>query len=184
MALLLDSQDPLPAAKTVPRHKGHWLWGGTFDFQRNPAEFMLEAHEEYGDVFVTRVLTGQSFFVRDPAVVNAINVTHAKHIHKPKVVKQMWKPFLGEGLVPNDGESWKRQHKLIMPGFHKMRVDAYAPTMAAYTRDMIRGWNNGEQRDFRKEMLGARTSNRCKDFVRHRSRTGFRDGTRGDARHW
>ncbi len=137
----------------MPRHKGHWLWGGTFDFQRNPAEFVLEAHEEYGDVFVTRVLTGQSFFVRDPAVVNAINVTHAKHIHKPKVVKQMWKPFLGEGLVPNDGESWKRQHKLIMPGFHKMRVDAYAPTMAAYTRDMIRGWNNGEQRDFRKEIL-------------------------------
>ena len=153
MTLLLDGQDPGPAAQTVPRHSGHWLWGGTFDFQRNPAEFVLDAHEEYGDVFVTRVLTGQSFFIRDPAVVNAINVTHAKHIHKPKVVKQMWKPFLGNGLVPNDGESWKRQHKLIMPGFHKMRVDAYAPTMAAYTRDMTRGWKNGEQRDFRKEIL-------------------------------
>ena len=153
MTLLLDGQDLLPAAKPVPRHKGHWLWGGTFDFQRNPAEFVLDGHEKYGDVFVTRVLTGQSFFIRDPAVVNAINVTHAKHIHKPKVVKQMWKPFLGDGLVPNDGESWKRQHKLIMPGFHKMRVDAYAPTMATYTRDMIRGWNNGEQRDFRNEIL-------------------------------
>ncbi len=153
MTLLLDGQDPLPAARPVPRHKGHWLWGGTFDFQRNPAEFVLDGHEKYGDVFVTRVLTGQSFFIRDPAVVNAINVTHAKHIHKPKVVKQMWKPFLGDGLVPNDGESWKRQHKLIMPGFHKMRVDAYAPTMAAYTRDMIHGWSDGEQRDFRKEIL-------------------------------
>jgi cytochrome P450 len=138
----------------MPRHKGHWLWGGTFDFQRNPADFVLDAHEKYGDVFVTRVLTGQSYFIRDPAVVNAINVTHAKHIYKPKVVKQMWKPFLGNGLVPNDGESWKRQHKLIMPGFHKMRIDAYAPTMAAYTRDMVRGWKNCEQRDFRDEMVG------------------------------
>ena len=153
MTLLVDTHDPLPPAKPMPRHRGHWLWGGTFDFQRNPAEFVLEGHEKYGDVFVTRVLTGQSFFIRDPAVVNAINVTHAKHIRKPKVVKQMWKPFLGQGLVPNDGESWKRQHKLIMPGFHKMRVDAYAPTMAAYTRDMIRGWTNGETRNFRKEML-------------------------------
>ncbi len=137
----------------MPRHKGHWLWGGTFDFQRNPAEFVLEAHDKYGDVFVTRVLTGQSYFIRDPAVVNAINVTEAKHIYKPKVVKQMWKPFLGNGLVPNDGESWKRQHKLIMPGFHKMRVDAYAPTMAEYTRDMIEAWKDGEQRDFREEMV-------------------------------
>lgn len=140
--------------RPIPRHRGHWLWGGTFDFRRNPAEFVLEGHQQYGDVFVTRVLTGDSYFVRDPEVVNAINVTHAKHIYKPKVVKQMWKPFLGNGLVPNDGESWRRQHKLIMPGFHKLRVDAYAPTMAEYTRDMIRNWREGEQRDFRKEMVG------------------------------
>ena len=153
MTLLVDTQDGLAPPKPSPRHKGHWLWGGTFDFQRKPADFVLDAHEKYGDVFVTRVLTGQSYFIRDPAVVNAINVTHAKHIRKPKVVKQMWKPFLGNGLVPNDGESWKRQHKLIMPGFHKMRVDAYAPTMAAYTRDMVRGWKDGEQRDFRNEMV-------------------------------
>jgi cytochrome P450 len=65
----------------------------------------------------------------------------------------MWRPFLGNGLVPNDGDSWKRQHKLIMPGFHKMRIDTYAPTMSDYTRDMIRGWKDGEQRDFRDEMV-------------------------------
>jgi len=153
MTLLVENRDSLPPSKPIPRHKGHWLWGGTFDFQRNPAEFVLQAHETYGDVFVTRVLTGQSYFIRDPDVVNAINVTHAKDIQKPKVVKQMWRPFLGNGLVPNDGESWKRQHKLIMPGFHKLRIDAYAPTMAEYTRDMLRGWKEGEQRDFRKEMV-------------------------------
>jgi cytochrome P450 len=153
MTLLVEAQENLPPPKPIPRHKGHWLWGGTFDFQRNPAEFLLEAHEKYGDVFVTRVLTGQSYFIRDPEVVNAINVTHAKHIYKPKVVKQMWKPFLGNGLVPNDGDSWKRQHKLLMPGFHKTRVDAYAPTMAEYTADMVRSWTNGEQRDFRQEMV-------------------------------
>lgn len=147
-----NSGDSTPL-KLIPRHKGHWLWGGTFDFQRNPAEFLLEAHERYGDVFVTRVLTGQSYFIRDPEVINAINVTHAKHICKPKVVKQMWKPFLGNGLVPNDGESWRRQHKLIMPGFHKLRVDAYAATMAEYTCDMVREWVEGEQRDFRDEMV-------------------------------
>jgi cytochrome P450 len=153
MTLLIGNQKALPPPKSMPRHKGHWLWGGTFDFKRNPAEFLLEAHETYGDVFVTRVLTGSSYFIRDPEVVNAINVTHAKHIYKPKVVKQMWKPFLGNGLVPNDGESWKRQHRLVMPGFHKTRVDAYAPTMVDYTSDMVRGWKEGEQRDFRNEMV-------------------------------
>ena len=153
MTLLTDPQQDLSPPKPIPTHKGHWLWGGTFDFQKRPADFVLEGHERYGDVFKTRVLTGYSYFIRDPEIVNAINVTHAKHIYKPKVVKQMWKPFLGNGLVPNDGESWRRQHKLIMPGFHKMRVDAYAPTMAEYTRDMVAAWKDGEQRDFRKEMV-------------------------------
>ncbi len=151
--LLTDPQEAASAPKPIPTHKGHWLWGGTFDFQKRPADFVLEGHERYGDVFKTRVLYGHSYFIRDPEIVNAINVTHAKLIHKPKVVKQMWKPFLGNGLVPNDGESWKRQHKLIMPAFHKMRVDAYAPVMAEYTRDMVHRWKEGERRDFRKEMV-------------------------------
>ena len=153
MTLLTDPQEDLHPPKPIPTHKGHWLWGGTFDFQKRPADFVLESHEKYGDIFKTRVLTGYSYFVRDPAIVNAINVTHAKYVYKPKVVKQMWKPFLGNGLVPNDGESWKRQHKLIMPAFHKMRIDAYAPVMAEYTRDMVRSWKEGDQRDFRKEMV-------------------------------
>jgi cytochrome P450 len=139
--------------KPTPERSGHWLWGGALDFNRSRADFVLEGHERYGDVFVSRMLTGKSFFVRDPEVVNAINVTHARDVLKPKVVKQMWKPFLGNGLVPNDGESWKRQHKLIMPGFHKLRIDTYAPTMAEYTRDMVRDWSEGEQRNFRLDML-------------------------------
>ena len=152
MTLLSDPQSAA-APKPIPTHKGHWLWGGTFDFQNRPADFVLEGHERYGDIFKTRVLYGHSYFIRDPEIVNAINVTHAKQIYKPKIVKQMWKPFLGNGLVPNDGESWKRQHKLIMPAFHKLRVDAYAPIMAEYTRDMVRSWKHGEQRDFRKEVV-------------------------------
>ena len=118
MTLLSDPQSAA-APKPIPTHKGHWLWGGTFDFQNRPADFVLEGHERYGDIFKTRVLYGHSYFIRDPEIVNAINVTHAKQIYKPKIVKQMWRPFLGNGLVPNDGESWKRQHKLIMPAFHK-----------------------------------------------------------------
>jgi cytochrome P450 len=151
--LLPDTTPDLSPPKPIPTHKGHWLWGGTFDFQKRPADFVLDGHEEYGDIFKTRVVYGHSYFIRDPEIVNAINVTHAKHVYKPKVVKQMWKPFLGNGLVPNDGDSWKRQHKLIMPAFHKMRIDAYAPIMAEYTRDLVRGWKEGEQRDFRKDMV-------------------------------
>jgi cytochrome P450 len=114
--------------------------------------FLVDGHEEYGDVFVTRALVRDLMFVRDPAVVNAINVTHWVDFHKPDHIKTMWKPFLGNGLVPNDGDSWKRQHKLILPGFHKKRVDAYAPTMVDFTNRMLDRWTEGEVRDMRLEL--------------------------------
>ncbi len=138
----------------MPRKKGHWLLGTVREFIENQAEFVLEGHREHGDVFVTRMMHMDSYFVRDPEIVNAVNTTHWQDFHKPKLVKKMWAPFLGKGLVPNDGEDWKRQHKLIMPAFNKKRIDAYAATMVDYTDRMIEHWQTGERRDLRNEMTG------------------------------
>ncbi len=140
------------ATREVPRMKGHWFWGSLFDLVRDRSGFLIDGHEKYGDVFVARALTRDLMCVRDPALVNAINVTHWADFYKPDYIKLMWKPFLGNGLVPNDGESWKRQHKLIMPGFHKKRVDAYAATMVAFTERMVDRWSEGERRDMRLEL--------------------------------
>ncbi|MBW2215095.1 MAG: cytochrome P450 [Deltaproteobacteria bacterium] len=103
--------------------KGHWFWGCALDLAAERSQFLLAGHEEYGDVFISRALVRDIMFV-----------------------------FLGNGLVPNDGESWKRQHKLIMPGFHKKRVDAYAPTMVDFTERMLARWQEGERRDMRLEL--------------------------------
>ncbi|MGB3052967.1 MAG: cytochrome P450 [Polyangiales bacterium] len=138
--------------KEAPRRKGHWFWGCALDLAADRMQFLIDGHEEHGDVFVSRALIRDLMFVRDPAVVNAINVTYWADFYKPDYIKQMWKPFLGNGLVPNDGESWKRQHKLILPGFHKKRVDAYAQTMVEFTDRMLDRWKQGEQRDMRLEL--------------------------------
>jgi hypothetical protein len=93
--------------------KGHWFWGCALELAGERGQFLIDSHAEYGDVFISRALIRDLLFVRDPAVVNAINVIYWADFYKPDYIKRMWKPFLGEGLVPNDGESWKRQHKLI-----------------------------------------------------------------------
>ncbi len=139
-------------AKVPLRWEGHWFWGCLLDLAGDRTGFLIEGHERYGDVFVGRALTREMMFVRDPAVVYAINVTHWADFYKPDYIKMMWKPFLGNGLVPNDGESWRRQHKLIMPGFHKKRVDVYAQTMVDFTERMLDRWKEGERRDIRLEM--------------------------------
>ncbi len=140
--------------KPIPRKPGHWFWGNLFELIEDRSGFLIDGHRDYGDVFAARLVGRKLICIRDPAIVNAINVTYWQDFYKPAHIKMMWKPFLGEGLVPNDGESWKRQHKLIMPGFHKQRVDAYAPRMVEFTERIINRWQAGERRDFREEMTG------------------------------
>ena len=143
-----------PPIRPIPRRKGHWFWGCFIELTSDRSRFLIDKHREHGDVFVSRALVRDLMFVRDPAVVYAINVTHWADFYKPDHIKTMWKPFLGNGLIPADGDLWKRQHKLIMPGFHKKRVDAYATTMVRFTERMLDGWQEGERRDIRGELNG------------------------------
>lgn len=85
----------------MPRRKGHWLWGCLMEMVRDRSGFLMEKHELHGDVFISRALIRDLMFVRDPAVVYGINVTHWADFHKPDYINVMWKPFLGNGLVPN-----------------------------------------------------------------------------------
>ena len=147
-------EEPCAPCKELPRRKGHWFWGTLLQMIRDRGQFLIDGHAEHGDTFITRALHRELVFTREPALVQAVNVTHWQDFHKPAHIKTMWKPFLGDGLVPNDGESWKRQHKLIRPGFHKQRVDAYGRTMVEFSDRMLGRWLEGELRDFRAEMLG------------------------------
>ncbi|MCA9528860.1 MAG: cytochrome P450 [Myxococcales bacterium] len=143
--------DPtVPPPKPIPRMRGRLRC--TKAFHEDQIGFISGAHARYGDVVEAPIVTMNWYFVRDPAIINEINVTRWAEFYKPKLAKRLWKLFLGNGLVPNDGESWKRQHKLIMPAFHKLRIDGYGAIMTEYTRRMISRYQEGEPRDVHRDM--------------------------------
>jgi cytochrome P450 len=147
-----DAATAAPIAREIPVVRGHWLLGCLRDYVGNEREFILRGHEQHGDTFGIRLLNLRLYMTRDAEIVNAINTRYWEDFYKPSLAKFIWKRFLGNGLVPNDGPSWKRQHKLIMPAFHKQRIDAYVPVMADFTQRMIDGWEPEQRRDFNEEM--------------------------------
>jgi cytochrome P450 len=50
------------------------------------------------------------------------------------------------------GDKHRQQRRLIMPAFHKKRVESYRDEMVAYTERMLEGWPPGATRDLRQEM--------------------------------
>lgn len=48
--------------------------------------------------------------------------------------------LLGDGLLTSDGDFHHQQRRLMMPAFHKRRVDSYADLTVQYTKQMLEQW--------------------------------------------
>jgi cytochrome P450 len=136
----------------VPSPPGLPLLGNTIEFQKHPLDFVLRAKKRYGDLVRFNVAFTDWYLLSAPEHIQRVLVDDASKFLKPVLAKRLWRPFLGNGLLASDGDFWKRQHRLVMPGFHKARIDAYAEVMVERTRAMLATYERGERRNFASDM--------------------------------
>ena len=98
---------------------------------RDPLGLYVDAQREYGDVVGARIGPWDTILAFHPDAVQ--HVLHDRHAlyHKDNADYRLLKPILGEGLVTSNGELWRRQRRLIQPSFHRQRIAAFGPLMAA-----------------------------------------------------
>lgn len=90
------------------------------------------------------------YAVTSASLVRELLVEHSKHLNKAPSLKQI--DLLGNGLLTNDGETWRVQRRLVQPAFHHDRIVTYANQMfdaSVATRD---SWRDGQHIDVSKEM--------------------------------
>lgn len=56
------------------------------------------------------------------------------------------------GLFHVNGDEHRRHRRLLMPAFHKTRIDAYRDDMVRITNDVLASWRPGETRDVHQDM--------------------------------
>jgi cytochrome P450 len=61
-------------------------------------------------------------------------------------------PLLAGSLLLVDSDSWLHQRKLVLPAFHRERLDAYAAVMAVEAERAVAGWQPGS-RDLHSDMM-------------------------------
>jgi cytochrome P450 len=115
--------------------------------QNEAAEFMAELQAEHGDVSMFRMLGHPWVLVNDPDAIYDILTRRADKFHKAAINPKIFRSFLGSGILSADGEAWRRSHKMMMPAFHKRRIDEYARVMVEFTTDMLDAWKESETRD-------------------------------------
>jgi cytochrome P450 len=141
-------------AKTAPGPRGDFLLGSSLDFKDKPLKFIQYVASAYGDVSRFRVGPSYWYLITHPDDIHDAMTTRSNIFLKPKIAKRLWEKFLGNGLLTTEGAEWKRQHRLVLPAFHRQRIASYGDVMVAYTHRMIDRWTEGAQVDIDNEMVG------------------------------
>jgi cytochrome P450 len=110
-------------------------------------------HRTYGPFVQTR-LPLELYFVADPACIEEILVKKAELFRKDRTSRLLSR-VVGNGLLVNDGESWRRQRRLLQPAFHQRQLQSYADVMVGAIARAAAGWQSGQVRNVHEDMMAV-----------------------------
>jgi cytochrome P450 len=120
---------------------------------RNPLDFMLRNYRRYGEVIRIDLLgiKGAALHGADAnrfiLVDNASNFLVAPLIDR---VRARW--IVGNGLLFIDDPDHKAQRRLMMPAFHRKRIEHYSEVMRRSTTELLDTWQPGQVFDIGRQM--------------------------------
>ena len=120
-------------------------------FRRDPLAFLIDLARNHGDFVSFRLGTQQTYLLNDPELLKDVLVTHSYKFRKGLGLQRA-KRVLGEGLLTSEGETHKRQRRLIQPAFHKENIRAYGATMTEFAVALSVRLQAGSEIDVAQEM--------------------------------
>jgi cytochrome P450 len=142
-------------ARPIPAHPGVPLFGNYLQAFGDPLE-MLFAGARRGDYARYRFGPMTYILVNDPEGVQHVLVKNAANYVKSTTYDGV-RHVVGAGLLTSEGETWRRNRKLVQPAFHGTRHLAFAEAFARGTDAAVDRWlgehADGARLDAHAEMM-------------------------------
>ncbi len=126
-----------------PTAKGESFIGSARDFAEDTLGFIEKKIPEYGSIFQLKSIFFRfiSNFDRVVVVSDPDMVKHILQDNNRNYVKsygyRVLKVLLGEGLLTSEGDFWRKQRRLLQPGFHRDRLSTFVQTYAQVAQETI-----------------------------------------------
>jgi cytochrome P450 len=109
---------------------GHWLGGCMGELQRDVMGFATRANREFGHYVRIRFVPGFSvYLLTHPNAVEHVLQKNQRNYRKPGMLTGAMGLLVGNGLFTSEGDTWRRQRRMMQPAFNRERVAALVPAM-------------------------------------------------------
>ena len=113
----------------------------------DPLTLLLCAYERHGPVFTLRLGPGLHVFMLGPAANHHMLVSHAANFRWRDGALRDLIGLLGDGLLTIDGAFHRRSRRIVLPAFHRERIEAAVGVMDAEAARALDAWAPGSQVD-------------------------------------
>ena len=121
-------------------------------FRRDALGFLLRTARTYGDVAWFRMGPYDLYLLSHPDHVRDVLVAGHHAVVKSRILQEARK-ILGDGLLTSEGDSHKRNRRLLQPVFHHQRIETYGEVMADYAARASGRWRDGTEVDLHAELM-------------------------------
>ena len=98
-------------------------------FTYNPARYFKKVLDNNNGVVTMGLPYGSVLLTDRPELMRHVLQQNNKNYIKTRVVRELLKKQLGNGLLTSDGEYWLKQRRAIQPGFHRKRLEGISSIM-------------------------------------------------------
>ncbi|HLG89654.1 MAG TPA: cytochrome P450 [Alphaproteobacteria bacterium] len=100
-------------------------------------------NREAFDAEIIRLRFGKRrlFVANAPDLVAHVLLENPDNYVKSPIARQLLEPSLGRGLLTAEGESWRRQRRVMAPAFTARKVADFAPAMVKHAERLLEDWD-------------------------------------------
>lgn len=121
------------------------------EYRADPLGFIIKMHELKGHRVKLNIFGRELLIVSHPDDVVQVLKTNNSRYSKGRTTKAL-RQFLGNGLITNEGNSWRKQHRLIRPIMNIKSVYDLAPRILSTACDFIPEIESKSEVDALREM--------------------------------
>ncbi|HJT85009.1 MAG TPA: cytochrome P450 [Nitrososphaeraceae archaeon] len=117
----------------------------------NPFNFLIDMIQNYGDIIYIKLQQKDVYILSNPDYIEQIFTRDSKLFSKMRAAEL--RPFLGNGLLLNEGESHRQHRKIIQPLFLPKSIKSYGSIMVDNIKHISDNWQDGATIDVLQDMI-------------------------------